>query len=78
MNKRKLLEEKEWEYYVFEENDTIQLSVPIPAPTPGFDIIYTLNDSEREKYLRTGIKALEERIQDMKVNFSNYTMNSWR
>lgn len=78
MNKRKLLEEKEWEYYVFEENDTIQLSVPIPTPTPGFDIIYTLNDSEREKYLLTGIKALEERIQDMKVNFSDYTMNSWR
>lgn len=78
MNKRKLLEEKEWEYYVFEENDTIQLSVPIPTPTPGFDIIYTLNDSEREKYLHTGIKALEERIQDMKVNFSDYTMNSWR
>ncbi len=78
MNKRKLLEEKEWEYYVFEENDTIQLSVPIPTPTPGFDIIYTLNDSEREKYLLIGIKALEERIQDMKVNFSDYTMNSWR
>ncbi|MDR6919764.1 MULTISPECIES: hypothetical protein [Chryseobacterium] len=78
MNKRKLLEEKEWEYYIFEENHTIQLSVPIPNPSPGFDIIYTLNDSEREKYLHTGIKALEERIQDMKVNFSNYTMNSWR
>jgi len=78
MSKRKLLEEKEWEYYIFEENDTIQLSVPIPNPFPGFDIIYTLNDSEREKYLHTGIKALEERIQDMKVNFSNYTMNSWR
>lgn len=78
MSKRKLLEEKEWEYYVFEENDTIQLSVPIPNPSPGFDIIYTLNKSEREKYLHTGIKALEERIQDMKVNFSDYTMNSWR
>lgn len=78
MSKRKLLEKKEWEYYVFEENDTIELSVPIPNPTPGFDITYTLNESEREKYLYHGITSLEERIQDMKVNFSNYTMNSWR
>ncbi|MCS4301039.1 hypothetical protein DRF65_10425 [Chryseobacterium pennae] len=78
MNKRKLLEKKEWEYYVFEENNTIELSVPIPNPIPGFDITYTLSEPEREKYLHTGIKALEERIQDMKVNFSNYKMNSWR
>ncbi|MEJ5102688.1 hypothetical protein [Chryseobacterium sp. MYb328] len=78
MNKRKLLEKKEWEYYVFEENNTIELSVPIPNPIPGFDITHTLNEPEREKYLHTGIKALEERIQDMKVNFSNYKMNSWR
>lgn len=78
MNKRRLLEKKEWEYYVFEENDTIELSVPIPKPSPGFDILHILNGIEKEKYLHIGIKALEDRIQDMKVNFSNYTMNSWR
>lgn len=75
---KKLLEKKDWEYYVSEENNTIELSVPIPKPTPGFDIIYILNESEKEKYLNTGIKALEERIEDMKINFSNYKMNSWR
>jgi hypothetical protein len=78
MNKRRLLEKKEWEYYVFEENNTIELSVPIPKPSPGFDILHILNGIEKEKYLHIGIKALEDRIQDMKVNFSNYTMNSWR
>jgi hypothetical protein len=78
MNKKKLLERKDWEYYVFEEDSNIELSVPIPNPSPGFDIIYILDDSEKEMYLNTGIKALEDRIEDMKINFSNYKMNSWR
>lgn len=78
MNKKKLLEKKEWEYYVFEEDSNIELSVPIPNPSPGFDIIYILDESEKEMYLHTGIKALEDRIEDMKNNFSNYKMNSWR
>lgn len=78
MNKKKLLEKKDWKYYVFEEDGNIELSVPIPNPSPGFDIIYILNDSEKEMYLHTGIQALEDRIEDMKINFSNYKMNSWR
>jgi len=77
MNK-KLLEKKDWEYYVFEENNIIELSVPIPNPKPGFDIVYILNESEKEMYLHTGIKALEDRIKDMKINFSSYKMNSWK
>lgn len=78
MNKKKLLEKKDWKYYVFEEDGNIELSVPIPNPSPGFDIIYILNESEKEMYLHTGIQALEDRIEDMKINFSNYKMNSWR
>jgi hypothetical protein len=54
------------------------LSVPIPKPSPGFDITHILTRLEKEQYLHIGIKALEDRIQDMKVNFSNYKMNSWR
>lgn len=57
--KRKLLEKKEWEYYVFEEYNTIELSIPIVKPSPG-------------------IKVLEDRIEHMKINFSNYEMNAWR
>jgi len=41
--------------------------VPIPKPAPGFDVIYILN--EYEKDLEIGIKALEKRIEDMNVNF---------
>ncbi len=78
MNKRKLIEKKDWEYYISEENGTVELSVPIPKPSPGFDIIHILNGFEKEKYLHIGIKALEDRIQDMKINFSNYKMNSWK
>lgn len=78
MNKRKLLEQKDWNYYLYEENSILELSVPISSPTPGFDIIHILNEVEKEKYLQIGIKALEDRIQDMKTNFSDYKMNSWR
>ncbi len=78
MSKRKLLELKDWEYYISEENGTIELSVPIPKPSPGFDIIHILTRLEKEQYLHIGIQALEDRIEDMKVNFSNYKMNSWR
>jgi hypothetical protein len=78
MNNKKVLEKKEWEYYVFEDENNIKLSVPIPKPTPGFDIIYSLEEYEKEKYLRIGIIALKDRIEDMKVNFYNYEMNSWR
>jgi len=74
----KLLEKKEWEYYVFEEDNNIGLSVPIPKPSPGFDVIYVLTESEKDKYLQTGITALKDRIEDMKVNFYNYQMNSWK
>lgn len=78
MNEKKVPEQKEWEYSIFEEGRQITLSVPIPSPAPGFDVVYTLNESEKEHYEHTGIKALEDRIEDMKVNFYNYEMNSWR
>ena len=78
MKEKKLLEKKDWHYYVYAVADSIELSIPIPQPAPGFDISYTLNESEKEAYLNSGIKALEERIEDMKANFSNYKMNSWR
>ncbi|SDJ10877.1 hypothetical protein [Chryseobacterium jejuense] len=78
MNEKKLLEKKEWECYIFESNGHIELSIPTAKPTPGFDIVYILNETEKEKYLQIGIKALEDRIADMKMNFSNYEMNSWR
>jgi hypothetical protein len=77
MNK-KLIEKKDWEYYIYQDNNSIELSVPIPNPNPGFDIIHILNESEKEMYLQNGIKALEGRIKNMKTNFSNYKMNSWR
>ncbi|MFC3157988.1 hypothetical protein SAMN05443633_104329 [Chryseobacterium arachidis] len=78
MSEKKLLEKKDWAYYVYEGNNMIELSVPIPKPNPGFDVIYILSESEKEKYLKEGIKTLEDRIEDMKINFSNYEMISWR
>jgi len=59
MTTKKLLEKKDWNYYVYEDDHTIQLSVPIPKPTPGFDVLHTLNESEKEQYLNKGITTLE-------------------
>ncbi|WP_234109219.1 MULTISPECIES: hypothetical protein [Chryseobacterium] len=78
MNAKKLVEKKDWNYYVYQDGNIILLSVPIPKPAPGFDVLYTLTEAEKENYLRIGIEALENRIEDMKINFSNYKMNSWR
>ncbi len=78
MTERKLIEQKDWKYYVYEVESDIELSVPIPKPTPGFDVVYVLNAIEKENYLNTGIKTLENRIKDMETNFLNYKMNSWR
>jgi len=36
---RKLLEATEWQYYVYENDDTIELSVPIPKPAPGLILL---------------------------------------
>ncbi|MBP2619523.1 hypothetical protein [Chryseobacterium jejuense] len=59
INKKRLLEKIDWEYYVFEENNSIELFIPIPNPSPGFDILYVLNEFEKEMYLHIGIKVLE-------------------
>jgi len=79
MIKKELLEKKEWEYYIHKiDNNNIELSIPIPNPPPGFDVIHTLNLEEKNLYLEKGINLLENRIKDMQTNPSNYKMNSWR
>ncbi len=78
MSKRKLIEKKDWDYYIYETDDVYELSVPIAKPTPGFDVIYTLNRKEKNDYICQGVIILKERINDMKENFSKYKMNSWR
>lgn len=78
MTKRTLLEKKEWEYYIYKTKTTIELSVPISNPAPGFDIIYVLSDFEKNEYLSKGVKALKDRLNDMETNFLNYKMISWR
>lgn len=78
MTVRILLEKKEWEYYIYKIEDTIELSIPIAIPAPGFDIIHVLSDLEKKEYFTKGVKVLEERINDMETNSSNYKMISWR
>lgn len=75
---RKEIESKEWQYYLFEKEDDIELSIPVAKPTPGFDVIHVLTKAEKEKYLITGVETLQIRMNDMKKNPSNYKMISWR
>ncbi len=39
MNNKKLLEKKDWEYYIFKQNDILELLVTVEKPNPGLDII---------------------------------------
>lgn len=78
MSQSKLIAYKEWAYYIYDKDNTIELTVPIPAPTPGFDIVYILSEPEKEAYVKTGIKALESRIADMSSNYTAFIMHPWR
>ncbi len=77
MNK-KLLEKKDMDYYIFQQNDILELLVTIEKPNPRLDIIHQLDSSEKENYLKLGVQALEDRIKDMKENFNRYKVNAWR
>ena len=73
-----LIEKEDWAYYIYEENGTLTLEVPIGSPAPGFDVVHILTNDEIEKFKKVGIKDLNERIEDMKLNFKDYKLNSWR
>ncbi len=75
---KKLIEKKEWQYYLYEDENVYELKVPLPKPAPGFDVLYLLSNEEKEAYLTNGIQSLIERIKDMKENHSNYKLQSWR
>lgn len=44
----------------------------------GIDIRYILNEQETLNYFDKGMDEFQARIADMKVNFKNYKVNSWR
>ncbi|WP_224484618.1 hypothetical protein [Robertkochia aurantiaca] len=72
------IEEKAWEYGLFKVDEKYLIHVPIGSPSPGFDIVHELNTEEIELYNKVGINGLMKRIEDMKVNYYDYEMRSWR
>ena len=78
MGNKKVIENKGLEYMVFEEEGAIEISVSIPKPFPGFDVRYLLNDKEKQQYKTLGIAALQDRMADMRKNYTQYNMISWR
>lgn len=77
-NDKKILERKEYEYDVLELDGNIILSVPTIYSKQAFDVIYRLNESEKENYLRRGITTLKERMGDMRTNAVKYEMKPWK
>ncbi|NVK10355.1 MAG: hypothetical protein HWD89_14990 [Tenacibaculum sp.] len=74
-----LIEKREWYHYIFKKsNEEYEILVPISEPKPGFDVIYKLTKEELDDYLLNGICTLEDRIQDMRENYLNYMIVSWR
>jgi hypothetical protein len=59
-NDKKILERKEYEYDVLELDGNIILSVPTIYSKQALDVIYRLNESEKENYLRRGITTLKK------------------
>ena len=77
---KQLIEKEEFIFYLYKDDATneLQLSVPISDPHPGFDVIYMLTIEEQKLYLKNGAEALRERVNDMNLNYKNYTLVSWR
>lgn len=44
----------------------------------GIDIRHIMNNEETLAYLKNGINEVKERMTDMKENYQNYKVNSWR
>ena len=73
------IERNGWNYTMIELDDgSYQMHVPLAEPAPGFDIIHILTEQEKSGYIKHGGESLSDRIADMKVNYRNYKMFSWR
>ena len=77
MRESKLILKKEWVYYVYQLGDDYELSVPVPDPAPGFDVVHLLNEAEKRSFLANGISALQSRMDDMNANKDKYECTPW-
>ncbi len=75
---QKLVEKKDWEYYIYQLKDGYELLVPTPSPAPGVDIIHVLTQEERRRYIEEGKDVLKDRIKDTLNNMHAYKVNAWR
>jgi len=78
-NKRSTIEYEPHKYSVAKYPDgTFELTTIRHDIGIGIDIRYIMNEQESLEYLDKGIDKFKERIADMKANFKNYKVNSWR
>ena len=76
---RSTIEYKSYDYSVAKYPDGVFELVTLRHDVGiGIDILHKLNKTETSDYLNKGINALKERIEDMKKNYNNYKITSWR
>jgi len=76
---KQLIEQQSFVYYIYQDDDGIyELSVPVPTPSPGFNVKHKMTSDETSEYLKNGVDALKERIKDMEQNIYDYELKSWR
>lgn len=74
-----IIDGKNYEFLIQKSpNGILLLSVSIPDIGVGIDVKYTLNNKETDSYYNKGISILENRMNDMRINHSNYRTTSWR
>lgn len=76
---KKLVDDRGFRYKLYQHEDgQFELCIPIPKPAPGYDVLHFPDEAEMQEYETHGPDAFDKRIADMKVNYRNYKMNSWR
>jgi hypothetical protein len=75
---RIIIDSEPFKYQVYKNPDlSYEISICKPVAL-GIDIYHKLTKQEEVEYLKNGIKALQNRIEDMDGNYNKYKVVSWR
>ncbi len=74
-----IIDSKSYDYLVQKSPDgNLSLDICIPNIGVGINVKHKLTKEEEELYYKFGIEKLKDRMKDMKINYSSYTVQSWR
>lgn len=77
--KRAIIDYNGFEYSVYKyPSNELELVTCRGDVGIGIDIARKLDESETEEYYTNGITNFEDTLKEMKINYSNYRVTSWR